>query len=77
MAVTMAVHVLLDHGVKEENICVGIVLASLVGLSAFAANFPKIRIVVAAVANNQVGGDENSSWAAVTKRLVVETAPIL
>lgn len=48
-AVTMSVAILLDHGVREENIIVVAYLASEIAVRRLSAAFPKVKIVVGIV----------------------------
>lgn len=44
-SVHMAIHVLLDHGIKEENIIFVCILTSPQGLQSLTETFPAVRIV--------------------------------
>lgn len=50
-AITMAAAILVDHGVKEENITVVTYLASDIALNRISTAFPRLKIVVAHVEN--------------------------
>ena len=45
----MAIHVLLDHGVRQEAIVLLTLIAAPAGIHAVAYRFPKVRIVTSAV----------------------------
>lgn len=46
-AVSMAIHVLLNHKVAEQNITIVCLMASYRGLSAIASQFPRVRVTCA------------------------------
>ncbi|KAI9848113.1 MAG: Uridine kinase [Sclerophora amabilis] len=56
-AALMAVKVLVDHGVKEENIVLVTYFAGKVGLNRLSRVFPEIKIVV-----GRLVGDEEERW---------------
>jgi uridine kinase len=51
----MAIRILLDHGVPEENITFITILASARGLNALAHVFPKVKVIAAAIDETHAG----------------------
>lgn len=51
----MAIRILLDHGVPEDQITFITIFASPRGLQALARVFPKVKVITAALDNGLVG----------------------
>ena len=51
----MAIRILLDHGVPEENITFITILASLQGLHALGRVFPGVKVIVAGIDDTLAG----------------------
>jgi hypothetical protein len=78
--VNMAIHVLLDHGVAEHNICVVCVMASHAGMMSVCTAFPRIKLVAACVElldkRMSVSGDDLSELSKRFTRVTAQQLPV-